>query len=62
MVNAYWQPLTFKIQEGVAGSWWRMVDTGRSAPDDFVDPGNEVQISSLEYSVQSRSLVVLMKK
>jgi glycogen operon protein len=62
MVNAFWQALTFQIQEGANGQWWRVVDTSLAKPQDIVDQGQEVQISSLQYSVQERSVVVLMRK
>jgi isoamylase len=50
MINAFWEPVVFQIQEGK--DWTRMVDTSR---DDLVaEP-----ISSLTYSLEPRSIVVL---
>lgn len=61
MINAYWEDLTFTIQEGRAGDWRRVVDTSLPSPDDVVEPGNEVQLASLDYRVPARSVVVLSR-
>jgi isoamylase len=50
MINASWEPVVFQIQEGK--DWMRLVDTSR---DDLV----EEPISSLTYSLEPRSIVVL---
>ena len=62
MINAHWQPFTFQIQEGINGNWWRVVDTALDSPEDFVAPGQEIQLTSLQYSVKDRSVVVCMRK
>ncbi len=59
MINAYWQDLTFTIQEGDPPDWKRVVDTGLPSPDDFSDPPGS--ISSLTYKVKARSVVVLVR-
>ena len=59
MINAYWQDLTFTLQEGDPHDWKRVVDTSLLSPDDFSDP--PVPISSLAYSVKARSIVVLLR-
>jgi glycogen operon protein len=61
MINAFWHDLTFTIQEGQPGDWLRVVDTGLASPDDFREPGNEVVLSSLEYRVRARSVVILRR-
>ena len=61
MINAYWEPLSFTIAEGAAGEWSRVVDTGRNSPDDIVAAGGEVTVASLDYPVQPRSVVVLLR-
>ncbi|MHB8677495.1 MAG: glycogen debranching protein [Candidatus Acidiferrales bacterium] len=61
MINAYWEPLTFTIQEGAPTEWKRAVDTYPDSPDDFVDPATASVLSSLEYAVQPRSVVVLVR-
>jgi isoamylase len=64
MMNMYWEPLVFDVPPG-SGSpagglhWVRVVDTALPAPDDIADPGSEVAISSLQYTVGGRSVVVL---
>src|SRR6201987_1107626 len=35
MINAYWEPLEFQIQEGKPQEWMRIVDTGFLSPGDF---------------------------
>jgi isoamylase len=62
MVNAYWDPLTFEIQDGRPGDWHRVVDTGRESPDDFVEPGHEVPIDGLRYVVGPRSVVIALRR
>ena len=61
MVNAYWQPLSFAIQEGEPGDWKRFVDTDMGSPDDITDPATAPALSSLLYMVQARSVVVLLR-
>ena len=58
MSNAYWDDLTFIVQEGQAGQWKRVIDTGLESPDDFCDPGREIRLTSQRYVVKSRSIVV----
>src|SRR5512133_3187366 len=50
MINAFWQPIIFRIQEGK--DWIRLVDTDR---EDLVGE----PIGSLIYSLEPRSIVVL---
>jgi glycogen operon protein len=59
MVNAYWEPVRFHIQEGDVGDWRRLVDTGRPSPEDILVPGAELPVGSLDYEVTPRSVVVL---
>jgi isoamylase len=61
MINAYWQDLNFKIQEGKAGDWNCVADTGRSSPFDFFAVGQEKSVTSLTYEVKARSVVVLLR-
>ena len=35
MINAFWQPVLFRVQEGNAGVWKRLIDTSRPTPDDI---------------------------
>jgi isoamylase len=61
MINAYWQDLSFRVQEGQAGAWLRVVDTALPAPNDIVEPGNEIRLEQLNYLVRTRSVVVLRR-
>lgn len=59
MINAYWQDLTFTIQDGTPQDWKRVVDTSLASPSDFSDP--PVTFSSLAYLVKARSLAVFVR-
>jgi glycogen operon protein len=59
MINAYWQQLAFKIQEGTPGQWARVVDTSLSSPNDVLDVA--APIESASYVVNERSVVVLVR-
>ncbi len=59
MINAYWEELTFQIQEGAANEWQRVIDTSLEAPFDFLELGNDSPLQSLHYQVSPRSVVVL---
>lgn len=61
MINAYWEPLNFAIQEGVAKEWQRVVDTSRLSPFDLLEVGSEETLASLHYKVEARSVVVLLR-
>ena len=60
MINAYWEALPFRIQEGEPRDWLRIVDTGLPSPADFLEPGLPMQ--SAVYEVAPRSVVVLVRK
>ena len=60
MINAYWKELQFRIQEGAAQEWERIVDTDMASPHDFSDPGLRLQQPA--YSVAPRSVVVLVRR
>ena len=59
MINAYWEELQFRIQEGAPQDWVRIVDTSLPSPDDFPEPGLPLQ--QLTYRVSPRSVVVLLR-
>jgi len=61
MINAYWQPLSITVQEGRPEEWKRVVDTYLEGPDDFVEPAAAPPLSNLTYSVQPRTIVVLLR-
>lgn len=62
MINAYWEGLEFRIQEGAPKQWRRVVDTSLESPLDFAEPGSEHAIASLNYRVAARSVVILFSK
>jgi glycogen operon protein len=61
MINAYWEDLTFTIQEGEGGEWQRVIDTSQDSPDDVCEPGAEVRLTSQSYIVKARAAVVLSR-
>lgn len=61
MINAYWEELTFTVQEGEAGQWLRVVDTSLASPADIAEPGGEAPLTSLEYQVGARTVVILRR-
>ncbi|HEV2275204.1 MAG TPA: isoamylase [Acidobacteriaceae bacterium] len=61
MINAYWEDLTFAVQEGEASEWRRVIDTGHASPVDFCDPESAERLSSLSCNVRARSIVVLVR-
>jgi glycogen operon protein len=62
MLNAYWEALTFVVQEGEPQEWFRAVDTSLPSPQDICAPGSEQRLQSLDYRVDPRSTVVLVRK
>jgi len=62
MINAFWEPVRFHIQEGAASDWKRLVDTSRVSPEDIAEPGGEWPVESLDYEVAPRSVVVLERQ
>jgi glycogen operon protein len=60
MINAYWEELTFDVQEGTAREWVRIVDTALASPEDFSDRGEPLKAAS--YLVAPRSVVVLLRR
>ncbi|MGF1541744.1 MAG: glycogen debranching protein GlgX [Pleurocapsa sp.] len=61
MLNAYWEFLNFELPPLDPGNYWhRIIDTALPAPNDFTDLEAAVKIERDNYSVSSRSAVVLM--
>jgi len=60
ILNAYWEPLAFELpplQSNVR--WHRLVDTARSAPDDFCDPPLVLHNGDKTHIAQPRSAIIL---
>ena len=64
MVNAWWQPLTFRLPaaDGSEACWCRWIDTGRPSPEDIVAWPDLLPWEGDACSVGPRSLVVLIKR
>jgi glycogen operon protein len=61
MINAYWEDLSFVVQEGRAEEWFRVVDTGLPSPSDFCEASTPSPLARSSYRVKARSVVVLIK-
>jgi isoamylase len=59
MINAYWEPLTFVIQERPALEWRRIVDTGLPSPRDVLPRGEPTE--GMSYRAAPRSIVVFTR-
>lgn len=60
MFNSHWEPARFEVQDR-AGHWRRAVDTSLPSPHDIVEPGSEVPLDGETYTVEPRSVVVLVR-
>ena len=63
MFNSYWEALTFELPSigaGLEQTWRRWIDTYRDPPDDINDEGQGPSVRGPGYTVQARSLVVLL--
>lgn len=69
MINAYWHPVVFAVQEGKAEQWRKVIDTSVTATAcdksigivDVPDVPDLLPISSLSCTVDERSIVVLVR-
>ena len=59
MINAFWQDLTFTIQEGTATEWQQVIDTSRTSI--IVENGGGMILDSLVCDVPARSISVLVR-
>ena len=59
MINAYTEPLSFTIFDGLQKPWNRVVDTSYESPQDILAPGSEVRVIGSKYLVAPSSIVVL---
>ncbi len=64
MINAGTEALPFKLcSPPPAHAWFRVIDTGRESPEDFLAVGSELPIPcQSEYILSARSIVVLLSK
>lgn len=61
MINAYWEPLNFTVQEGRVNNWRKVIDTSEDSPLDFCEPQSVQPLKSPVCSVSPRSVVVLVR-
>jgi glycogen operon protein len=61
MVNSSAKEVRFSIQEGRFYEWSLVADTGLSSPQDFVETAQRQKLTSSDYIVSGRSVVVLCK-
>jgi pullulanase/glycogen debranching enzyme len=61
MNTAFWEDLTFAVQEGGAKEWLRVVDTSLPSSSDFCETRATKALTSQSYRVKARSVVVLVK-
>ncbi|MFM7314714.1 MAG: glycogen debranching enzyme, partial [Cyanobium sp.] len=64
MVNAWWQPLTFRLPaaDGSQACWCRWIDTARPSPEDIRAWPDLTPLEADHCRVEPRSLVVLIKR
>ena len=62
MINAGKEALTFSIQQGQPSEWRRVVDTSLPSPEDFSEPGAEINLETAEYTLNPRSIAVLLRE
>jgi glycogen operon protein len=60
MLNMYWESLDFDLPAVPGRTWLRAVDTAQTSPLDIADPGGEPPVAASKYTVQGRSVVVLV--
>jgi glycogen operon protein len=61
MINGHWEDHPFRVSDGDASQWRRVIDTSRPSPDDIVEPGREPRLDADRYTVRARSVVVLRR-
>jgi isoamylase len=62
MANMFWEPLAFALPQAAGRVWARTVDTALPAPDDIRAEGEEARVEGDRYTVQGRSIAVLISK
>ena len=60
--TVYWDKLDFELPVVAGRSWFRALDTSQPSPDDIADPGKETPVPGSSYTVQGRSIVVLVNR
>jgi isoamylase len=58
MMNTYWDSLDFELPPN--RTWHKAIDTAAAAPHDIEDPGTELAVAGHTYTLQGRSVAVLI--
>jgi glycogen operon protein len=61
MINSSPFAQPFRVHQGRPGQWLLVANTGLPSPLDIADPGHEEPLTSLDYLVGERSVVVLYR-
>ena len=61
MINTYWQPLTFEIQEKNK-KWRRAIDTNLTGDQAITPNGTAIILNAEQYQLAPRSVVVLIEQ
>ena len=65
MVNAYWEPLTFRLpspKKRPGAAWHRWIDTSRTSPEDIVPWHDMPIVTSRNYCLPGRSIGILIAR
>lgn len=62
MINMYWENLNFEIPLLEQRNWHVSIDTSQNSPHDISEICSDIKLSSNEYIVLGRSIVVLISK
>ena len=62
ILNMEDRDLEFEVPPIKGRTWYRLVDTSRPSPDDFCEPGTEVEVPGATFQATARSVIVLISK
>jgi glycogen operon protein len=62
MLNMHWDSLDFELPAAPRRLWFKAVDTAQAPPHDIADPGDELAVAGNTFTVQARSVVVLVNR
>ena len=62
MLNMYWENLEFELPPLKDREWYRAIDTAEASPKDILQQGEEIKIDRNIYTVEARSIVVLISR
>ena len=62
MLNMYWGALDFEVPIVPGRRCYRIVDTARPSPEDFVETARQVPIEGHQVRVEGRSIKILLSR